>query len=796
MREKNSLKRFFSVIFIFAVFYLVSCGGAGDDTEKDSDNALDITFYPINKYPVFGSKLVIYKAENNFKEVYSYLEYYWPYSSYFTIKDDVVLVEVKGGYQDADEIESNCAPRDKLANEEVLYTFSGTKNTIIVVSPITTALYNFSKGNSDLFFKYFEKLPQPIKDFHTQVIHHSGESENVRNFMYYLSRFVGLENIKKELEDNGLFDGSVVQELNEETISTLSEFLVSDSPFKDKLLEYCVRKTLEKDLLSPITEDELNSINVLECNKYGIRSVEGIEHIPNLTFLSLYSNKIKDISPLSDLENLAFLDIADNFITDYNQVKSVDTGIIFLENNCITNYEEDTLSSIFNLIFGLEYQDKCNNRFYANIFTFEPETKKLKVAVSSKYFEPYTCDISYPMDEFTLISAYRVYPDGKLREVDISSYMDKSYIGLLCSDYCPDINLSSNSYEQYIYFGKNIFLAEKEIREEGSLTCYSAVYVENGKEVYLCYEIYETAGGLERRDLLVDFSSDQYLVFTDLYPAFTYNNFLYLFLYSDATGYIEKILKVDLENLEVVSEILPGDTLKTSNICYQDNEYVYMCGSTLSIYKKEDFTPYKMDILNIGNTINIKKFVNVGDHTYIFAFDVENLEELLYIVRTDTLKSLDSSALADLEDLTLKKIYLRDYFSGITRDPSLRINSILALNNRLYLTTDYWEIIIMDVSNPSEPVIEGKVNVLEEYDSIAGSRLLLYKDYLLYTAGRRLAFYKIQADGNLSEEINVYLRNIFFVSSIYVNEEKQEMVIFGDTFGGGGIHKFYIGDLH
>ncbi|MBB6446754.1 leucine-rich repeat domain-containing protein [Bacillus benzoevorans] len=85
--------------------------------------------------------------------------------------------------------------------------------------------------------------------------------------------------------------------------------------FSDKNFEKVIRETLNKPA-GNITAADMSSINKIEAKGYAIKSVSGIEHAKNLTYLDLRENEISDISRLTELTKLRVLHLPFNQISD------------------------------------------------------------------------------------------------------------------------------------------------------------------------------------------------------------------------------------------------------------------------------------------------------------------------------------------------------------------------------------------------------------------------------------------------------------------------------------------------
>lgn len=84
---------------------------------------------------------------------------------------------------------------------------------------------------------------------------------------------------------------------------------------QDDALEQAVRAKLGQPL-GYLTRADLLRLTNLDARGLGIRSLQGLEHCENLTWLDLDANRISDITPLAGLINLTYLNLDSNEITD------------------------------------------------------------------------------------------------------------------------------------------------------------------------------------------------------------------------------------------------------------------------------------------------------------------------------------------------------------------------------------------------------------------------------------------------------------------------------------------------
>jgi len=102
------------------------------------------------------------------------------------------------------------------------------------------------------------------------------------------------------------FTACAAEEGEEDTV----EFGISDP-----VLNRCVLEWIGK-YGAPLEQTDVEGIVHLECQDYGIQSLEGIEHFHSLLSLSLWENEITDITPLAKIPGLWHLELGNNQISD------------------------------------------------------------------------------------------------------------------------------------------------------------------------------------------------------------------------------------------------------------------------------------------------------------------------------------------------------------------------------------------------------------------------------------------------------------------------------------------------
>ena len=84
----------------------------------------------------------------------------------------------------------------------------------------------------------------------------------------------------------------------------------------DLNLKSAIREELNLPDEIPLTQQEMLKLTKLEANQREIERLGGLEHAINLELLSLWGNRISDVSPLANLIGLTYLDLAGNDVSD------------------------------------------------------------------------------------------------------------------------------------------------------------------------------------------------------------------------------------------------------------------------------------------------------------------------------------------------------------------------------------------------------------------------------------------------------------------------------------------------
>nr|4UIP_B Chain B, REPEBODY (RAC1) [synthetic construct] len=114
------------------------------------------------------------------------------------------------------------------------------------------------------------------------------------------------------------------------TVSTPIKQIFPDDAFAETIKANLKKKSVT----DAVTQNELNSIDQIIANNSDIKSVQGIQYLPNVRYLALGGNKLHDISALKELTNLTYL------MLHYNQLQILPNGVF----DKLTNLKELYLS--------------------------------------------------------------------------------------------------------------------------------------------------------------------------------------------------------------------------------------------------------------------------------------------------------------------------------------------------------------------------------------------------------------------------------------------------------------------
>lgn len=103
--------------------------------------------------------------------------------------------------------------------------------------------------------------------------------------------------------------------------------------FKDANLEKCVRSVIQKPE-GEIAVEDVKNVKTILCDEMGILTIDGIEKLINISYLSLTRNDIKDFSLLKNLKSLKTLGINGNVNVDIKTLGELNSLEDLRADNC------------------------------------------------------------------------------------------------------------------------------------------------------------------------------------------------------------------------------------------------------------------------------------------------------------------------------------------------------------------------------------------------------------------------------------------------------------------------------
>ena len=172
----------------------------------------------------------------------------------------------------------------------------------------------------------------------------------------------------------------------------------------DVALRTLIEKALKKNPGAAITQAEMNTLEILQGDTLGIRSLSGLETATNLQYLRLNSNEISDLRPLANLDRLQVLSLNSNEISDLRPLANL-TQLrgLYLALNEISDLRPLTaLTHLISLYVQLNFLSA------ASIYEHIPvlQSRGAEVAFSSSHLftqreSPFDIELVF-LDDFTV----------------------------------------------------------------------------------------------------------------------------------------------------------------------------------------------------------------------------------------------------------------------------------------------------------------------------------------------------------------------------------------------------------
>jgi len=112
----------------------------------------------------------------------------------------------------------------------------------------------------------------------------------------------------------------------------------------DKKLERVIEQHL--NISDKPSCSQLELLTYLSANEQGIKSLNGLEHAPNISAISLAGNQISDLGPIENIKGLKSLYMGNNLVEDLRPL----AGLINLSALDLSNNKLEDLNPIRNLV--------------------------------------------------------------------------------------------------------------------------------------------------------------------------------------------------------------------------------------------------------------------------------------------------------------------------------------------------------------------------------------------------------------------------------------------------------------
>ena len=122
-------------------------------------------------------------------------------------------------------------------------------------------------------------------------------------------------------------------------LSTKKSYALPVDPrFPDENFQQCIADVFDVENTSILTNEDFESLDILDCSYREISDIKGVELFTNLHGFQLDYNNISDLSPLSNMQGLVYIQMEHNNVTDLSPLKNL-TGLlsIFFNNNLISD---------------------------------------------------------------------------------------------------------------------------------------------------------------------------------------------------------------------------------------------------------------------------------------------------------------------------------------------------------------------------------------------------------------------------------------------------------------------------
>ena len=133
-------------------------------------------------------------------------------------------------------------------------------------------------------------------------------------------------------------------------------------------MSYIVNRNIES--LEEIINEVPTEYNILVCRNKGLRSLRGIDRLPQITRLHVDNNQITSLQGIIG-SNVAYLSIENNQITSLEYITGSNITDLYISNNQITSLKHIVGSNVIHLSID-------NNPCYNEFVELENSIEKVK----------------------------------------------------------------------------------------------------------------------------------------------------------------------------------------------------------------------------------------------------------------------------------------------------------------------------------------------------------------------------------------------------------------------------------
>ncbi|OBR64270.1 hypothetical protein A7K91_12125 [Paenibacillus oryzae] len=310
-----------------------------------------------------------------------------------------------------------------IAGMKNLSTFSGGYNRIKDLTPLSKLPLRkmYMAGNEIVDLKPLSSIPTKNELYAIQL------SNNKIEDLSFLSQFPNLVflNVANNPVRSFLPVYPMIAKLAKKDFKLAEEDFGYALTIPDKGLEAAIREAANKPQ-GHLTIGDVNKIQTLNGAGRSIKSLEGLQYLPQLVGADLSNNSIKDLKPLKDLTLLRTLKLSGNPATNFKDIQDVIRGLSSRDFDPKLPFKKEiTVNSFNELLKAVESGlDAPNSQLQIKVNNPKLHNAAVNHDMFSYMFMKYPTTYS----TFTYISPTEV-EESKLQFYIMASYGYKSYSG-------------------------------------------------------------------------------------------------------------------------------------------------------------------------------------------------------------------------------------------------------------------------------------------------------------------------------------------------------------------------------